>query len=80
MEKKSAYITSGEVTTLKHEARYDTMKARTFITEAFLAGAESAEVGGSAWNHVVIEIKNDPGGRTCMAFMSMLLSGRREMT
>jgi len=48
-------VAAGEVTTLEHELRDDTVESRARVTETLLAGAESTEVFGSLWNYVVIE-------------------------
>ena len=59
-----AYVSSGEVSTLKHEARDDAMEGRALIAEAFLGGAEGTKIGSSAWYHTVIQFEGNLGRRT----------------
>lgn len=52
-------VATGEVTTLEHEFRDDSVERRTGITEALLASAESTEVLGSLGNNVGEEVELD---------------------
>ncbi len=47
-------VVVGEVTTLKHELRNDSVESRAGVTEALLTGAESTEVGSGLWDDVVV--------------------------
>lgn len=69
MEKKNkkkkngkTHVSTGEVTTLNHELRNDTMETGLLITEALLSSAESAEVLGSFWDSIVEEDEVDAAG------------------
>ena len=44
--RRITYVVVGEVTTLEHELRDDTVELAASVAEALLAGAESAEVLG----------------------------------
>jgi len=55
-------VATGEVTSLKHELRNDTVESRTRVSETLLAGAESTEVLGSLWDDVVIKDEVDATG------------------
>lgn len=54
-----SYVTTGEVTALKHELRDDTVEPGAGIAEALLAGAEGAEVLGGLGDDVVEEVELD---------------------
>jgi hypothetical protein len=54
-----SYVTTGEVTTLKHELRDDTVEPGAGIAEALIAGAQGAEVLGGLGNDVVEEVELD---------------------
>ena len=49
----------GEVTALEHEARDDTMEARSSVTEAVLASGELTEVASGFGHNVVEELEDD---------------------
>jgi len=49
------YVATSEVTALKHELRNDSVEGRARVSEALLAGAESAEVLSSLWDDFVVE-------------------------
>ena len=51
------YVAAGEVTTLKHKLRDDTVECRALVTKAVLASAQLAEVAGGLGDDVVIEIE-----------------------
>jgi hypothetical protein len=53
------YVTTGEVTTLEHEVRDDSVEGRALVTEALLASAESAEVLGGLGDDVIVEVEVD---------------------
>jgi hypothetical protein len=59
------YIAAGEVTTLKHELRDDTVEGRASVSKALLAGAESTEVLGSLGDNVVVEVEVDTARLLC---------------
>jgi hypothetical protein len=52
-------ITLGEVTTLNHELLDDTMEGRPLISEALLAGGQSAEVLGRLGHRLAVETHNN---------------------
>ena len=52
-------ITLGEVTALDHELLDNTVEGRALITEALLAGGESAEVLGGLGDSLAIETNDD---------------------
>lgn len=54
-----AYVSTGEVTTLKHEAGDDTVEARVLVAETLLSGAEGTEVLNGFGDFVVEEVHND---------------------
>jgi hypothetical protein len=58
----STYVTTGEVTTLKHELRDDTVELGASVAEALLAGAEGTEVLGRLWDYIIEELEVDAGG------------------
>ena len=57
--RKKAYITTGEVSTLKHEIGNDAMERRPFVTVALLASAEGTEILGSLRDDIVEELEVD---------------------
>lgn len=61
----SAYVATGEVTTLEHELRDDAVEGRAGVAEALLAGAESAEVLSGLGDDVVVEVEVDAAGLLC---------------
>lgn len=61
----SAYVATGEVTTLEHELRDDAVEGRAGVAEALLAGAESAEVLSGPGDNVVVEVEVDAAGLLC---------------
>lgn len=46
------------VPTLTHKPGDDTMEAAPFVAEAFFHGAESPEVFGCLWHHVIIQLEH----------------------
>ena len=54
-----AHIATGEVTALKHKIRDHTMKLRSSIAKALLAGAESTEILGGPGYIILIKIEID---------------------
>lgn len=59
------YVTTGEVTTLEHEVRDDTVEGRALVAEALLAGAESAEVLSGLGDDVIKEVEVDAALLAC---------------
>jgi hypothetical protein len=59
------YVAAGEVTTLEHELRDDTVERRASVSKALLAGAESTEVLGSLGDNVVVEVEVDTARLLC---------------
>ena len=59
-----SYVTTSEVSTLKHEVRDYTMELAALVAEALLAGAEGTEVLSCLRDHVVEELEVDAAG-TC---------------
>lgn len=53
------YIATGEITTLKHKVGDHAVELGASITEALLAGGQSAEVFDSLGNDIVKEFKVD---------------------
>jgi hypothetical protein len=53
------HVATGEVTTLEHELGDDTVELGASVSEALLAGAESAEVLGSLGDDVVEKLEVD---------------------
>lgn len=60
-----SYVTTGEVTTLKHEVGDDTVELGAGVAEALLAGAESAEVLSGLGDDVLEEGEVDAAGAGC---------------
>lgn len=58
--KKTTYIATSEVTTLKHKLRDDTMELGALVSEPLLTGAEGTEVLSSLGNYIVVESEIDP--------------------
>ena len=55
----STYVTTGEVTTLKHELGDDTVELGAGVAEALLASAESTEVLSRLGDDIVEELEVD---------------------
>lgn len=55
-------VAAGEVATLEHELRDDTVEGRALVTEAVLASAELTEVAGGLGDNVVVELEDDTAG------------------
>ena len=62
---KYTYVTTGEVTALKHELRDDTVEGRALVAETLLAGAESSEVLSRLGDYIVEEVEVDTTGLLC---------------
>ncbi len=60
-----SYVSTSEVTTLKHELRNNTVEGRTRVSEALLAGAKSTEVLGSLRDYIVVEDEVDATRLLC---------------
>ena len=54
-----SYVAAGEVTTLKHELRDNSVERRTLVAEALLASAEGTEVLSSLRDDIVEEVEVD---------------------
>lgn len=61
------HVATGEVTTLEHEVRDDTVELGARVAEALLASAESAEVLDGLGDNVVEELEVDAAGALCMS-------------
>jgi len=59
------YVAAGEVTTLKHKVRDDTVESRALVAEALLAGAESTEVRGGLGDNIIVEVEGNATGLDC---------------
>jgi hypothetical protein len=59
------YVTTGEVTALKHELGDHTVELGTRVAEALLAGAESAEVLDGLGDDIIVELEVDAAGAFC---------------
>jgi len=53
------HIATSEVTTLQHELRNDAVELAALVSKALLAGAESAEILGSLWHYIIVELEVD---------------------
>lgn len=60
------YISTGEITTLKHELRDDTVEFGARVTETLLASAKGTEVLSCFWDDVIVEIEVDASGLLCV--------------
>ena len=49
-------VVVGEVTSLAHELGDDAVERRSFVAESLLAGAQSTEVLGCAWDDISAEL------------------------
>ena len=58
-------VATGEVTTLEHELRDDTVEGRSLVAEALLASAESTEVLSGLGDNVIEELEVDPALLLC---------------
>ena len=56
-------VTTGEVTTLEHERRNNTVETRSCITEAVLACRQFAEVLRRLWDDIIVELEDDAAER-----------------
>jgi hypothetical protein len=56
------HVATGEVTTLEHEVRDDTVELWARVAEALLASAESAEVLDGLGDNVIEELEVDAAG------------------
>ena len=64
------YIVVSKVTTLKHEAGDDAVESRARVSEALLAGAQSAEVLGCLGDDVIEQFNDNP---TCGFYRALVL-------
>jgi len=65
MNRWFTHVATGEVTTLEHEVRDDTVELGARVAEALLASAESAEVLDGLGDDVVEELEVDAAGALC---------------
>ena len=63
----NTHVATGEVTTLEHEVRDDTVELGARVAEALLASAESTEVLDGLGDNVVEELEVDAAGALCMS-------------
>ena len=54
-----SYIATGEVASLKHELRNDSVESAALVAEALLASAESTEVLDGLGNYIIVEVEVD---------------------
>ena len=64
------YVTTGEISTLKHEVWDYTMELAARVSEALLASAESTEVLGRLWDDIIEELEVDAAGACCRSLKS----------
>lgn len=57
--KSISYVTTSEVTTLKHEVWDDAVELAALVAEALLVGAESTEVLDGLWDNIIVEVEVD---------------------
>lgn len=55
-------VTTGEITSLKHELWDDSVESRASVSETFLTSAESTEVLGGLWYYIIIKKEVDTSG------------------
>jgi len=55
-------VSAGEVTTLEHELRNDTVEGGVGVAKTLLAGAQSSEVLSSAGSYIIVEVEVDATG------------------
>jgi hypothetical protein len=72
------HVATGEVTTLEHEVRDDTVELGARVAEALLASAESAEVLDGLGDNVVEELEVDAAGALFVS--SQLAAGELKQT
>ena len=58
-------VVAGEVTTLAHESRNDTVERRGLEAKSFFACAKSTEVLGSRRDYIGTKIDNNPAKGWC---------------
>ena len=64
------YITTSEISTLKHEFRDHTMELAARVPEALLAAAESTEVLCCLGHDIVEDLEVDAAGACCLSICS----------
>ena len=69
-------VTTGEITTLKHELRNHTVELAARVTEALLAGAELAEVLDGLGDNVVEKLEVDTARAGCFTTFSLMVLTR----
>jgi hypothetical protein len=65
--RRVTYVATGEVTTLKHELRDDTVELGARVAESLLTSAESSEVLRGLGNNIVEELEVDAASLLCAA-------------
>lgn len=60
-----SYVTTSEVTTLKHKIWDDTVELAASVAEALLTSAQSTEVLDSLWDNIVEELEVDATSSCC---------------
>ena len=69
-------VTFGEVSTLKHELRYDTVEARALVTKTVTSGREFTEVLRGPRDNIVEELEDDAtSGLVVDGDVELILSG-----
>lgn len=56
------YVATGEVTSLEHELRNNSVEGRASISETLLTSAESTEVLGGLWDYIIVKVESDSSG------------------
>lgn len=69
------YVSTGEITTLKHERWDHTVEFRTLVSETLLASAEGTEVLNGSRDFIFVEIELDTTGLICDCFSQDRLDG-----
>ena len=61
---EETYVASGEVTTLKHKLRDDSVEFAALEAEALLTSAKSTEVLSGLWDVTVVEVEVDAASKS----------------
>jgi hypothetical protein len=56
---KRSHVATSEIATLDHELGNDPVEARTLVSEALLASAESTKVLGRLWDIFIEKVEHD---------------------
>lgn len=65
VDRESAYVATGEVTSLEHELGDHTVELGALVAKALGAGAELLEVVGGLGDNIVVEVEVDSAGLLC---------------